>query len=237
MLLDRVSKIMNRTQKSSNSSFSYYEYKYLIPHQQLRYIEDLLFEFIGHSDPFETGLVNSIYFDNLNQKSLQQCRNGETHKIKFRIRAYDENKFVTVHQKIKNLSGVFKYKSKIVPTIMHNDRSPLWEELISKNKDDDEFKQIMHNARLFGQLFPSVRITYQRNRYRKYDYRITLDKNIEAFSLGNGLPRAKAHASLPHHVLEIKTENENPTLPFNGLIQLQQVSFSKFMLGLDLLDN
>ncbi|MFK7827467.1 MAG: VTC domain-containing protein [Oligoflexales bacterium] len=236
MLLNRLKKLLNSDLRSDSSASNYYEYKYLITHHLLAYIEDLLSEFIGHSDPYEMGLVNSVYYDTLNEDTLQQCLNGDANKVKFRIRAYDESTFVQVHQKFKTLSGVFKYKSKIVPIVMSGNKAPLWEELISKNNDDD-FKQIKFNGQAFGPLFPSVRIQYQRHRYRKYDYRITLDKNIEAFSLSNGLPRAKTYAALPYHVLEIKTKDHRPTLPFNGLIPLKQVSFSKFMLGLDLLDN
>ena len=236
MLLDRFKKIISKSNESWVRSFNYYEYKYLIPHPLLAYIEGLLMEFIGHSDPFETGIVNSIYYDNLSEDLLQQCINGEANKYKFRIRGYEEDRFVQIHQKIKTLSGVSKYKSKIVPVTMTGSWAPEWDALVSKHNDQD-FMHIRHNAFAFGPLLPSVRIKYQRNRYRKYDYRITLDKNIEAFSLSNGLPREKTYASLPCHVLEIKTEDRRPTLPFNGLIPLKQVSFSKFMLGLDLLDN
>ena len=236
MLLDHEKITINQGQDSRLKSFNYYEYKYLIPHPLLGYIEDLLSEFIGHSDPFETGIVNSIYYDNLSEDLLGQCLNGEANNVKFRIRGYDENTFVQIHQKIKALSGVSKYKSKIIPVRMKGSKAPMWEDLASK-KNDPDFMQIKYNAYTFGPLLPSVRIKYQRNRYRKYDYRITLDKNIEAFSLSNGLPRARAYARLPSHVLEIKTEERRPTLPFNGLIPLRQVSFSKFMLGLDLLDD
>jgi len=216
--------------------FSYYEYKYLVPHSQFGQIRNLLDEFLGNSDPFPSGVVDSIYYDTCNEDFLAQCLDGDADKLKFRIRGYGDGTYIQVHQKIKMLSGVGKYKSKIKPLRAPKEHAPEWDNIIPEVADG-QIDIIRYHARKFGMLLPSVRICYTRYRYRTYDYRITLDSNIEAFSPVNGLPRLKSYACLPYHVLEVKTKDRRPVLPFNGLIRLQQVSFSKFMLGLNLLNS
>ena len=43
---------------------------------------------------------------------------------------------------------------------------------------------------------------------------------------------ALGYEVLPYHVLEVKTRQRRPKLPFMGLVKLPQISFSKFYLGL-----
>lgn len=216
-------------------NFSYYEYKYLVPHSQFHQIKSILDEFLGDSDPFPKGIVDSIYYDTYQEDLLFQCLNGDADKLKFRIRGYGGGTYGQVHQKIKTLSGVGKYKSKIKLSTAPNEQAPTWDSLQAETPNES-FDQIVFNARKFEPLLPSIRVMYTRYRYRAYDYRLTLDSNIEVFSPMNGLPRCKSYACLPYHVLEVKTKDRRPVLPFVGLVKLQQVSFSKFMLGLNLLN-
>ena len=214
------------------SGFSYYEYKYLVEHQYFSQVKSLLDEFYGHSDPFPAGIVDSIYYDTRDQFFLSQCLDGEEFKSKFRIRGYGDGKYNQAHHKMKQLSGVSKFKAKVIPCSADRECAPLWDDLTALAPNDRHFSKIRFNASKHGILFPSVRIQYVRFRYRSYDYRITFDTNIEAFAPINGLPSLRSHASLNQHVLEIKTTRLRPKLPFVGLMKLPQVSFSKFMLGL-----
>lgn len=217
------------------TGFSYYEYKYQVPHEYLPQIYQLLEVLYGLSDPFSQGVVDSIYYDSLNEDLYSQCLNGEENKLKFRLRGYGDGAYAQMHQKIKQLSSVEKYKCQIIPVSNPAGNAPEWDGLQPRNHRSD-FYRIMYNARQFGQLYPSIRVKYHRYRYRLFDYRITLDTNIEVFALPNGLPRCISYALLPYHVLEVKTTKSRPNLPFIGLIKLRQVSFSKFMLGLGLLN-
>ena len=220
----------------SEQPFSYYEYKYLVPHSDLSQVKSILDELMGHSDPFPQGIVDSIYYDTQNELFLNQCIDGDADKIKFRIRGYGESCYLQLHQKIKALSGVYKHKSnlrKISPVPGH---APLWDELVT-DTDFQKHNLIKHTSEPYGFLIPSIRVQYFRYRYRTFDYRITLDTNVEVFSLANGISHLKSYGQLPYHVLEIKTLKERPTLPFLGLIKLEQVSFSKFMLGSLLLNS
>ena len=97
---------------------------------------------------------------------------------------------------------------------------------------------IQNNANSYGSLIPVIRVKYKRYRYRVYDYRMTLDTNIEVQELSSFINRseiiARSHI-FPFHVLEIKTRESRPDLPFLGVISLPQISCSKFMLGFNYL--
>ena len=71
-----------------------------------------------------------------------------------------------------------------------------------------------------------------RRRYRLFDFRLTLDTNIEVFGYADAIMTALGYEVLPYHVLEVKTRKRRPKLPFLGLVKLPQISFSKFYLGL-----
>lgn len=228
-------KLVITEQNKTYKGFSYYEYKYRVPHENLQQIKDILNNFYSHSDPYSEGIVDSIYYDTSDQLCYDQCLNGDADKVKFRIRGYGDGTFVQIHQKIKALSGVGKYKCAIQPQSMLMGRAPEWHELLPL-KNNPNYNSIMANSQCYGMLVPSIRVRYSRARYRTFDYRMTLDTNIEVSSLSNGIPRCINSSFLPDHVLEIKTSELRPLLPFVGLIKLKQISFSKFMLGIKLLD-
>ena len=163
--------------------------------------------------------------------------NGEDIKWKFRIRGYGDGVYRQIQQKIKVLSSVRKHKASIHPVSLKSSGAPFWEDLQPLNFRDRGFHKISLNSATYGFLLPSVRIRYCRYRYRTYDYRFTLDTNIEAQALINGFACEQTYARLGFHVLEIKTRKLPPNLPFVGLVQLPQVSFSKFMLGIQQLNN
>jgi hypothetical protein len=235
--MPRIPKLnfLSSLQGNASSGFSYYEYKYLVAHEYLPQIYQLLEALYGLSDPFSQGVVDSIYYDTIDQTLYEQCLNGDENKSKFRVRGYGDGSFGQVHEKMKALQGVGKYKSRIKAVNSPAQNAPDWDALQPAGKRD-EFDLIMYHARKYGQLYPTIRVKYLRHRYRLFDYRITLDTNIEVFSPSNGLPHCLSYATLPYHVLEVKTAKRRPNLPFIGLIKLKQVSFSKFMLGLGMLN-
>lgn|GEM_PF-1848971 len=219
-------------------TYSYYEYKYRVQHRHLTQVISLLESFVGGLDPFSVGIVDSIYYDTIDRKMYDECVNGEAKKAKFRIRGYGDGSYNQVHQKMKNLSAVSKYKSKIIPVHFKDQIAPAWSDIIPLDKNCLEFEAIQINAASYGHLIPVLRVKYKRHRYRIYDYRITLDTNIEVSELSSFLNRSQmiAHSSIfPFHVLEVKTRESRPNLPFMGVISLPQISCSKFMLGLNYL--
>ena len=85
-----------------SARFSYYEYKFMVPHESLHFVRNVLDEFCGGSDPFPEGTVDSIYYDTPNERFLGECQNGDSQKTKFRIRGYGGGTYLQVHQKMKD---------------------------------------------------------------------------------------------------------------------------------------
>jgi hypothetical protein len=222
-----------RSAVSEDPRFSYYEYKYLVPHERLSSILAIMNELHHDSDPFTEGVVDSIYYDTQDEICYHQCLEGDAKKFKFRIRGYGDNTYRQVHQKFKDLQGVSKYKAKIQPVRKIMNQAPEWDQLLATSpQEEGAFAMIRYNSSRVGPLIPSIQVKYHRYRFRLYDIRMTLDTNIEVFALANGLPRSRHSSVLPLHVLEVKTHQTRPILPFIGLVKLPQVSFSKFMLGI-----
>lgn len=218
-------------------AIAYNEYKYLVTKENLQYVRSLLEGFYGGSDPFPEGIVDSIYYDDILKSSFLQCREGEPRKKKVRIRGYGNDTFNQIHIKEKDLFGVKKQKVKIDPVKCTHDFIPSLEELAplkpDAKRDSCFFALIFQN----GYQIPIVRVRYYRYRYRINDYRITLDTNIEIMGGYNLNNIAHNYDLLPHHVLEIKTLDERPVLPLLGLIKLPQISFSKFFLGINIIES
>ncbi len=218
--------------------YAYYEYKYRVEHGSLKQVLSILNCFCGDLDPFSVGIVDSIYYDSIDRKMFAECVNGDAKKSKFRIRGYGDGSYNQIHQKRKNLSAVSKYKSKIKPVKIHNQIAPIWSDLTPQDHNCLDFQAIQANAHNYGSLVPVIRVKYKRHRYRIYDYRMTLDTNIEVQELSSFINRSeivtRSHI-FPFHVLEIKTREDRPDLPFLGVLSLPQISCSKFMLGFNYL--
>lgn len=216
-------------------AFPYNEYKFLVTSERLQYVVDVLESLHGHSDPFPEGIVDSIYYDTADQIFYQQCLNGENRKRKFRIRGYGDDSFHQLHLKDKDLTIIRKLKDRIQPVRIIGTNAPLWYELQPTDLNSGSYSAIMALAQRSGVLIPSIRVRYRRRRYRINDYRLTLDTHIEVMGFSNGLDVMLMQGMLPDHVLEIKTVDRRPYLPLLGLAQLPQVSFSKFFMGMNLL--
>jgi len=212
----------------------YNEYKFLVTHENYHYVLSALRAFYGNTDPFPYGIVDSIYYDTLDRKFLDQCVDGNSDKTKFRIRGYGDGTFGNLQKKDKDLFVVKKRKIKIEAVTGSGGMAPEWEKLVGK-EDNNVFSMIKAEADHFGNLYPSVRVKYHRHRFRAFDYRITLDSSIEISGFANGLTTVSDHAIIPYNVLEIKTADPRPRLPLFGLTKLPHISFSKFYLGLNLM--
>ena len=220
------------------SQIAYNEFKFLVTNEKLNYVKSLLRGFYGESDLFPEGVVDSIYYDSQSRECYRQCLDGEPQKSKFRIRGYGDNKFSQVHLKSKDVFGVSKLKN---PIFWQQERglfAPSWESLrqAAGEKAGASFHSIMAAADQFGPMQPAIRVRYYRYRYRIHDYRMTLDTRIEVQGFSNGWDQRLNYGVIPYHVLELKTLDSRPVLPFMNLTQLPQVSFSKFFLGLQLLE-
>jgi hypothetical protein len=212
----------------------YNELKYLVTNEQLGSVLQILQALYGASDPFECGLVDTLYYDTVDGKHLKQCLRGDCSKSKFRIRGYGDNHFNQLHHKRRHLDMVAKDKYRIRPVRWSGSRAPEWSDIVISNTADPGYaRHALHISSDF--LIPVIRVTYMRYRFRIKDHRLTLDTRIEVNAPANGWITHRQHGILKDHVLEIKTTESRPTLPLLGLIRLAPASFSKFKQGLTLL--
>lgn len=214
---------------TTSKLFEYYEYKFLVPAKLTPNTLNVLSHLYGNTDPFESGEVHSIYYDSLDRSCYNECLHGHERKTKFRIRSYNQKQFTNIQVKQKVLLGVTKFRSQLLrPAKRHEN----WSSLL-KSCDDLRISALSSQ---FNNLAPVVKISYLRHRFRVFDYRITLDQNIRAIRMPAHRTAVKSFVAFPFNVLEIKTRSEQPFLPGFGLLNLSQISFSKFFLGLSLLE-
>lgn len=212
---------------------NYNEYKYHVSNESLSYILNVMNSLYGGSDPYPSGDVDSIYYDTLGLALYHQCVDGNNTKSKFRIRGYGDGYFRQLHQKDKSLFTVIKKKQSIKPVSIADGIAPSWYSLSPQGDEQSQFLGIQSNAGLYGELNPVIRVKYKRYRFRIYDYRMTLDTNIEVSGFANSIFQQEIYGVLPNHVLEVKTTDPRPHLPLLGLMRLPQISFSKFLLGMN----
>lgn len=213
----------------------YSEYKYVIEPERLPYAIALMDSLYGHTDPFPDGKVHSVYFDTLPLTSYDQCVNGSERKIKYRIRWYDGGR-VQAQIKEKDLFGVSKMKGALAMSAPAFDTQiPLFWHMLPFVKNNGDNAAIQARSARIGPLMPLLHVSYHRRRYRGFDFRMNLDSCIAVEMMGRHPEGRVAKTMIPMAVLEIKTTQERPVLPFSTAMILRQDSFSKYMLGIKLL--
>ncbi|MDD9897552.1 MAG: VTC domain-containing protein, partial [Candidatus Melainabacteria bacterium] len=209
------------------TGFEYYEYKYLVEDARVPEVLQYLRSSISNIDPYPDGWVSSLYYDSYDLKSFYECEDGSNLKRKFRLRFYSNEDYSNggqIQVKEKQLSAVFKYKAPFPAQPVKDILSQPWPE-------DIDSLAIRSLATNYVNLEPLILVQYYRHRFRLFDNRITLDTRI-SFQPGS-LLRApmRSYGHVPFSILEVKAETPRPFLPTNKLIDLPQLSFSKFYSG------
>ena len=157
-------------------------------------------------------------------------------KIKFRIQGYGNQTYGQLHEKEKFIQCLkVKMPIKQVSGLFPNQYNSISKLEPKNSKYEDAHQYCIHSKNNYGTMIPSVRIKYYRYRFRYLDYRLTLDTNIQAFSVAGGIPRQSSAVTLPTRV-RIKTRELRPTIPIMGIIKYANI-LPKFMLGIMHLDN
>ena len=216
---------------------SYYEYKYKIGLSRLNAVIDMFDSLYSGTDPYPSGCVNSVYYDTLDIRHYHTCRDGNSEKKKFRIRWYEGDIKIQGQLKEKSILQVRKWKHTFsgIGTDASYLFNVLWHQLFDKEVHDSDVLRMYHDGVGAGIMWPLVRVSYQRRRYRTYDYRFNIDSNIVAEAVPGHPVGLTGVVRVPFAVLEIKTMQERPYLPFMGDLRTGQISMSKFALGIQLL--
>ncbi|MFM2031784.1 MAG: hypothetical protein RLZZ297_549 [Chloroflexota bacterium] len=212
----------------------YNEYKYVIELDRVPYAVALLESMYGNTDPYAHGTVNSLYYDTLAMAFFQQCTTGNEIKSKYRVRWYDGGLY-QAQIKEKDLYGIGKVKAKLgLPVGTPISALPQFWHDLPFGEGDAAAQTILARARRIGPLFPVAHVRYHRRRYRSFDFRMNIDTNIEVRSNPLHPVGVVTEVRIPLAVLEIKTKQDRPILPFLAALSLRQDSFSKYGLGMQL---
>jgi SPX domain protein involved in polyphosphate accumulation len=217
-----------------------YERKFAISEMSVREVEN----FIKHcpaifSEIFYERTINNIYFDSPDFKNYNENLQGNSQRMKIRIRWYGEM-FGLIHKPVLEL--------KIKNNELGTKKSFLLKDFVLDKKISLDFLQeVFLKSNLPNWLIEELKISYPSllNSYkRKYfisadkKYRITLDWDLIFFRINKGRNLFAEKVSDEASVLEIKYSlKDSDSEAFIGqYFPFRMVAHSKYIKGIDLLD-
>ena len=166
----------------------------------------------GMETLFKPRLINSVYFDTVDLKMFNDSEEGVVPRKKVRIRWYDDNKVFTLENKTSSIEGRFKVTSKLKNNISES-------ELFTRNRMDAQY----------GNVQPTLKVSYKRSYFVFNEMRITFDKDICYQNL-KYTDRQKYYD--PERVIEIKIPSNCPDDFVEKLIPFPTARFSKYSRGI-----
>ncbi|WP_040206733.1 polyphosphate polymerase domain-containing protein [Neobacillus jeddahensis] len=181
-------------------------------------------------------LIRSVYFDNFDNKALNQKKEGYIERDKYRVRLYDYNtSYINLEKKSKRNNMTFKQKCKLTAEeyekIQHGDIT--WMEYDSRPLIKDLFVQMN-----LYQLKPMTVVDYEREVFI-YEYgnvRVTFDSSIKTSFrntdiLNPDLPMVETNPDIV--ILEVKYDEFLPDM-IKYLLQLgdrARGTYSKYQIS------
>jgi len=221
---------------------SRFERKYRCPINQYFSVKSALYPYLKKDlftdkSPDKKYLVRSLYYDTYDYRLFMEKVNGNSDRIKFRIRTYGndavESPDIRVEMKVRQANLTTKYGAYITwedcDSFLHHRQ---WD-----NRNDPVLVEFERQSHLLN-LFPKTLVEYQREGYHTIDgndIRITFDHRIKSASTIQLFPE---HIFWHiHHdqmvVMEIKHQGSIPAW-LNKVIKdygLRLVANSKFVYG------
>ena len=173
-------------------------------------------------------MVNSIYFDDLNFSSFKDNVDGNTQRLKIRIRWYDENTSL-VNLEIKNKNGFLGWKNIIK-----------LQDIINIEEDIKNYSnsQLENNLKVIFKknMFPIIKTRYSREYYEygNVNIRATVDTQLEFFSV-----KTNFKINYDKEIMEFKYPASDDKIFRDLLISKNNFrfqKFSKYVVGVNLLN-
>jgi hypothetical protein len=165
----------------------------------------------GFEPEFKNRDITSIYFDNKNLSMFHDSEEGSTPRKKIRIRFYENiNKDLNLEKKINSQEGKYKITKKI------------------STQSLNFYNKKGYYDSSYGICYPLLKVNYNRYYFKKDNYRITLDININFTDLISNFNKYLEKFS----ILEVKILNRF-IIP-EGLEQLplNKLRYSKYSEGI-----
>ena len=189
------------------------EKKYRLTPSDLLVLSSTLKKY-GMRQIHKTRIVSSIYFDTLQNDLFWQSEEGILPRKKIRIRWYNKLDNYTLEKKISSIEGRFKFSDELKNIVSLND-------LYQKNLFDKDY----------GNLVPTLEVSYQRSYYVYNKIRFTFDSDIKYKSL---ISNSKVFYRDFENVVEIKV----PIFCSDDFIEKQMPNpierFSKYCRGINI---
>ena len=167
----------------------------------------------------EQRIVNSFYFDSVDNKFFNQSEEGLTPRMKVRIRNYNSEKEISFEIKTTNNYD----RNKIVEKKQKYSKNNL-DKFLNKN----EVKTI---------IFPKLYVSYKRDYFTSKYGRITLDRDISYQKINLEMKKIGSVVLDYHTILEVKYDNneydKNKILSFIGCPETRN---SKYCNGINLIN-
>jgi hypothetical protein len=155
--------------------------------------------------------IHSIYYDNLELGMLHDSEESILPRKKIRVRWYNLDTKFTLEKKVSSIEGRFK-------TV---------KELTNISSQSNLFHE-QYFDRQYGNLIPSLKVSYMRSYFTFASMRITFDNNITYQSCNYGLMR---YFKDPECVFEIKIPTVCPDDYIEKHIPHTTSRFSKYSRG------
>ncbi len=212
-----------------------YELKFIFNNSQLDDFQKWLYQNSSFKKKYKNRIVNSLYFDDLQNSSANDNLSGISKREKYRLRWYNNNFENNLKFEIKKRENRLNYKEFF--TFSDDEKKS---KSLKYYTSLCEKKLYKHNLRYIFGLFPKIQVQYNREYLEdKNSLRITIDSNIkfwkliEKDSFFNG-----QYMNYKFNIVEIKFE---PDLYFYTSNILRQTNFipkrhSKYLVGLSIFD-
>jgi len=216
------------------------ELKYYINSIEAKRMRSLFKVFLSHDKYLKNQIdytVSSLYFENYDNKNLDEKLDGILSRNKYRIRIYNKDlSLIKLENKIKKNNTISKISTIISQKDCQNLCNLNFQNIKKKNK-------IFNKMATYLNIFkykPKVIIEYQREAYYLpyNNIRITFDKNLSSYNNYTDINNLHKGASFPvinenMITLEVKFNNELPVhlKQILSMIPASRASIGKYVLG------
>ena len=177
---------------------------------------------------YDKRIVSSLYFDDLNFSSFKDNVDGNTQRLKTRIRWYNETPDL-INLEIKNKNGFLGWKDTIKLKNIKNIEENL------RNYPNSELENYL--KKIFKKnMFPIIKTKYLREYYEYVhgNVRATIDTQLEFFSV-----KTNFKINFDKEILEFKYPASDDQIFRNYIIPKNNFrfqKFSKYVVGVNLLN-
>ena len=187
------------------------ELKYKMNRHEMAEMKSFLLE-LGMYELHPSRIINSCYYDTNDMSSFFDSEEGVLPRKKIRVRWYDNDLIFTKEVKISSIEGRYKLSDE-VPFI----------------RNHYEATHQTYYDNLYGSIYPTMLVSYEREYFFLNQMRITFDKNIIYKRLH---PYTELMMRDFECVMEIKVPIDCSDAYIQANIQIPTTRFSKYCRGL-----